>query len=129
MIETLPMNDQELQALHRLEQCLQDLIDITKQDLLCDFQIGERHTKAQLLDNLSGYRYQGQRVSASWTKRALIESYREVRIRQHKRDLIAQRDRVAQWLIDMGRGERIEELLHNAEETRLRIVIGPPDPE
>ena len=129
MQQTLPITSQEQEALCRLEQCLHDLLEVTKLDLLPLASLEERCTKAQLLDHLKYCRYQGQKVSASWSKPALVEAYRDIFIRERKHELMRQRDAMAQWFAEQGLGELVADLLTQAEEVRLQVVIGPPDPE
>lgn len=129
MQQTLPITTHEQEMLCKLEQCLRDLLEVTKLDLLPLVSLEEKVTKAQLVSNLSGYRHQGQRISPSWTKRALIEAYHDIRIRGRKHDLVRQRDAMAQWFAEQGLGELVADTLAQAEEKRLQVVIGPPDPE
>lgn len=129
-MQTIPMTAQEQAALRSLEDCLHDLLDATKQNSLLS-HIEQRYTKEHLFSLLKGCKYQGHKISASWSKSALAEAYRAIRIIQRRHDLMAERDRLAQWLDAQGLSEQIglEKLLHDAEEARLRIVIGPPDLE
>lgn len=128
-MQTLNITTHEQEMLCKLEQCLHDLLEVTKLDLYPLVVLEERCTKAQLVSNLSGYRYQGQKVSDSWAKRALIEAYHDIRIRGRKLDLMRQRDQMAQWFAEQGLGELVADTLAQAEEKRLQVVIGPPDPE
>lgn len=129
MQQALPITTHEQEMLCRLEQCLHDLLEVARLDLLPLASLEERCTKAQLLDHLKYCRYQGQKVSASWSKPALVEAYQDIFIRQRKSKLMRQRDRMAQWFAEQGLGGLVADTLAQSEEKRLRVVIGPPDPE